>query len=118
MTIVVTNMNPHSNTAGGPRRDWKSLSEINPPPNPPMMPKKQSNRPQCSTIYSAPVCFTSAAKIVYHCMMPLRITPDVSSTAANMSINGLPKTFLSRSVVESSTCICPEEASAVSKGGK
>ena len=42
----------------------------------------------------------------------------MSSTAAIMSMSGLVKTFLSRSMYESSMCIRPDEASCVSKDAK
>src|SRR5271170_3611449 len=67
ITIAVTRTNPQSSAAGGPRRDWKNLSEINPPANPPTIPKMQVNQPQCSEKFSAPICLISPAKIKYHC---------------------------------------------------
>ena len=69
------------------------------------MPKKQSSKPQCSKKNSAPVCFTSLAKMKYQVMIPLRITPEVRPIIAIISISGLAKTFLSRSIVVSSICI-------------
>ena len=47
--------------------------------------------------------------------MPLRKMPEVRPMSAMSSISLLAKTFFSRSSVESSTCIWPDEASAVSK---
>src|SRR5881227_2892296 len=79
ITAVIMSMNAQKITAGGPRRDWKNLSEIKPPANPPTIPKTHSKSPQFARMLSAPGCFTSCPKIVYHCMMPLRSTPAVSS---------------------------------------
>src|SRR5271170_2643758 len=59
IAIAVTRTNPQSIAAGGPRRDWNSLSEINPPANPPTIPKTQVNHPQCAEKNSAPGCFIS-----------------------------------------------------------
>src|SRR5258708_33148521 len=51
-------------------------------------------------------------------MMPLRKTPEVSSTIATSHIKGLVKTFCSNCNDVNSMCICPDEASAVSRCGK
>src|ERR1017187_3494301 len=118
ITIAMIRMKPHMNAVGGPRRDWNHQSEAMPPAKLPTMPKIISSKPQCCRKNSAPGCFTSAAKTKYHCVMPLRNTPEVSPMAAISSINGLVKTFLSRSSVVSSMCIWPDEASCVSKYGK
>src|SRR5262245_11121800 len=83
---VSRKMKPHNNAAGGPRRELKSLSDINPPTNPPTIPNMQSHKPQWSLNNSAPGIFTSCVKMLYHCMMPLRSTPDVSSMTAIISI--------------------------------
>ena len=65
----MTRTKPHSKAAGGPRRDWNCLSEINPPANPPMIPKMHNSQPQCCEKNSAPGCFISPAKMVYHWVM-------------------------------------------------
>src|ERR1035437_5640464 len=116
--IVSPTTSAESMAAGGARRLWKKRSEIQPPKNPPTMPKMQSNNPQWLLKNSAPGCFTSAAKMKYQFWMPLRKMPEVRPMSAISSINLLAKTFFSRSSVESSMCIWPEEASAVSKAGK
>src|SRR5579884_1657104 len=107
-----------NSTTGGARRDWKKRSEISPPANPPIMPKMQSKRPQWSPINFAEPCGTCFANRKYHCVIPLRSTPEVKEIPANRSINGLAKTFLSRSHVVNSMCIAPDEASCVSRCGK
>src|ERR1017187_6221073 len=106
-----------SMAAGGARRLWNKLSETQPPKNPPTMPKRHSSRPQCFRKNSAPGCFTSAAKIKYQFWMPLRKMPEVRPMSAMSSMSLLAKTFFSRSIVERSTCIWPDEASWVSKAG-
>src|ERR1700722_6918285 len=55
MTIERINTRPHNNAAGGPRREWKNLSETMPPANPPTIPKMQVYQPQWWPINSAPV---------------------------------------------------------------
>src|SRR5664280_3379765 len=82
------------------------------------MPKMQSSHPQCWRKNSAPGCFTSLAKMKYHWAMPLRKTPEVSSTQAINNIKGLVKTFQSNCVAVKSTFICPDEASWVSNDAK
>src|SRR5512140_3752953 len=52
MVPAIRNINPQSKAAGGPRRDWKNLSEISPPANPPTIPNMQTSKPQCCGIYS------------------------------------------------------------------
>src|ERR1017187_1662971 len=116
--IAMTATQPHNSPAGGPRRELNSLSEINPAANPPTIPNRQSSKPQCSAKNSAPGCFTCLAKVRYHCTMPLRKTPDVNSTHAIISINGLVRAFLSSSIAVKFTCMWPDEASCVSKYGK
>src|SRR5581483_8101376 len=58
------------------------------PAKPPTIPKRQSSRPQLLMKNSAPGCGTFLAKIVYHRMIPLRKTPEVSSTVAMSIIKG------------------------------
>src|SRR5450631_2369734 len=43
---VSTMTSAESMAAGGARRDWKKLSETQPPKNPPTMPKTHKNNPQ------------------------------------------------------------------------
>src|SRR5436190_4273969 len=69
ITAAIISMNAQKIAVGGPRRDWKNLSEIKPPANPPTMPNTQRSNPQFARIPSAPGCFTSCPKIVYHCMI-------------------------------------------------
>ena len=69
ITVDASRTKPHSTATGGPRRDWKSLSEIKPPEKPPMMPKTQVNQPQWAEKYSAPPCFTAPEKTGYHSNM-------------------------------------------------
>ena len=59
MTTAITSAKMQNRPVGGPRRDWKNLSETNPPAKPPTMPKKQSSSPQCATKNSAPSCLNS-----------------------------------------------------------
>ena len=89
ITAAIKNINKLNIAAGGPRRDWNNLSEINPPAKAPTMPKMHKSRPQLARMPSAPTCFTSCANTVYHCMIPLRSTPEVSSTPANINMSGL-----------------------------
>ena len=89
-----------------------------PPENPPTMPKMQSNQPQCCAKNSAPGCFTSSAKMEYHCVMLLRKMPEVRSTQRNQQHQRAGENFFSRSSTENSTCIWPDDASWVSKCGK
>ena len=46
ITAAIMSMNAQKIAAGGPRRDWKNLSEISPPANPPTMPNMHSSSPQ------------------------------------------------------------------------
>ncbi len=104
--------------ATGPRLDWKNLSEMKPAANPPTMPKMHRSHPQCCTKNGLPPAGTSAAKYAYQYWIPFRNTPEVSSTAAIMSMSGLKKTFLRSSRNVKSICMNPDEASCVSKDGK
>src|SRR5690242_357719 len=88
IATVSRKIKPQSSAAGGPRRDWKNLSDMNPPANPPTIPKTQTNKPQWSTKNSVPGCFTSRVKATYQFMIPLRKTPEVNSTHATSSSNG------------------------------
>src|ERR1700722_6673360 len=57
--------NPQNIAAGGPRRDWKILSETIPPANPPPIPKMHVYHPQWSWKNSAPVWGTLLQKLEY-----------------------------------------------------
>ena len=84
------------NAAGGPRRDWKNLSETQPPAKPPTIPKTQTRKPQfCvkNQFAGRPVSF---AKMEYQFMIPLRTMPTVTPISATVSIILLANTFLSR----------------------
>ena len=111
ITSERTRTRPQSMAAGGPRRDWKHLSETSPAPKPPMIPNMQRSQPQCARKNPAPGCLTSFANTKYHCEIPLRNIPEVSSTTAIISMSGLVKTFRSRSAYVRCTCIWPDEAS-------
>ena len=65
ITIDSTKVRPQSHAAGGPRRDWKILSEMMPPLKPPTIPKTHVYHPQCWPKNSAPTCGTLLQKLEY-----------------------------------------------------
>src|SRR5262249_9229821 len=64
-----TRTDPQRRAAGGPRRDWKHLSDMVPPANPPTTPNKHNNRPQCLMKNAASCGPLAWAKERYHSVM-------------------------------------------------
>src|SRR6185437_8673181 len=69
MITAMIRTEPQRSAAGGPRREWKNLSEMIPPAKPPTTPNRQSNNPQCLMKNAASMGFFSPANVRYHSVM-------------------------------------------------